>query len=238
MAIGQNSSAAIDYRHDINALNKLFKPLSIIDRINKLYDIFDTSEVLMTSSFGTHSVGIIHLINQVNKSQKIHFINTGYLFNETIAFKNELQTIYNLDVIELEPDKVQHKLTTEESWWIQHPRMCCSINKIDPLSSIIPQHSIWISGLMSFQTKWRSKLDIFERKGDIIKFHPMIDLTEEDYKQLKFENKLLDHPLEVIGYGSVGCTHCTIKGEGRTGRWKTSGKTECGLHQNYFYKKS
>jgi phosphoadenosine phosphosulfate reductase len=38
------------------------------------------------------------------------------------------------------------------------------------------------------------------------------------------------HPLVYDGYGSVGCTHCTVKGNGREGRWVGLAKTECGLH--------
>ena len=43
---------------------------------------------------------------------------------------------------------------------------------------------------------------------------------------------------ERLGYGSIGCTHCTEQGEGREGRWKGSGKTECGLHPGYFDRKT
>jgi len=44
------------------------------------------------------------------------------------------------------------------------------------------------------------------------------------------EHKLPFHPLVAEGYSSIGCTHCTVKGEGRSGRWLGKPKTECGLH--------
>jgi len=231
-----NNSKEVEIRNNLSELNNLFKPLSHKERISKLYESFDPEGILMTSSFGTHSVLILHLVNQINALQKIHFINTGFLFNETLAYKNELQKIYNLNIIEISPHKTEHELTSQEKWWNNHPRMCCTINKIAPLEKIVKEHEIWISGLMSFQNEWRSNLKIFEMKGDIIKFNPLIDLNEEEYRRLRTEHELLDHPLEVVGYGSVGCTHCTTKGEGRSGRWTASDKTECGIHQNYFYK--
>jgi phosphoadenosine phosphosulfate reductase len=40
-----------------------------------------------------------------------------------------------------------------------------------------------------------------------------------------------------MGYGSVGCTHCTVAGAGRSGRWADSEKTECGLHPDFFKQK-
>ena len=42
------------------------------------------------------------------------------------------------------------------------------------------------------------------------------------------------HPMVGKGYESIGCTHCTAKGQGRNGRWSGKSKTECGLHINHF----
>jgi len=236
MAIESRYKLNLNVKLDVKELNRIFIPLSYQERIAKFFDIFNKDEILMTSSFGIHSACIIHLINEVSNDQKIHFINTGYIFNETMAYKNELTKIYNLNVIDIKPNKIQHDLTQDESWWIEHSKMCCTINKVAPLEEVISKNKVWISGLMQFQTQWRFNLDIFGYKGDILKFHPLIDMSQKLYEKIRLENKLLDHPLKAAGYGSIGCTHCTEKGEGRTGRWRNTSKTECGLHQNYFYK--
>ena len=44
------------------------------------------------------------------------------------------------------------------------------------------------------------------------------------------ERRLPVNPLHERGYASIGCTHCTLPGDGRAGRWAGKGKTECGLH--------
>ena len=44
------------------------------------------------------------------------------------------------------------------------------------------------------------------------------------------EHELPFHPLVPRGYSSIGCTHCTVPGSGRSGRWVGKPKTECGLH--------
>ena len=44
------------------------------------------------------------------------------------------------------------------------------------------------------------------------------------------ENNLPVHPLKPLGYESIGCKHCTLKGKKRKGRWAQTVKTECGLH--------
>ena len=60
--------------------------------------------------------------------------------------------------------------------------------------------------------------------------HPMIDVTKEQRDSYIAEHDLPFHPLVAEGYNSIGCSHCTFKGEGREGRWKGQQKTECGLH--------
>ena len=132
------------------------------------------------------------------------------------------------------PDEKQNELTRDEQWWKDHPKMCCTINKIQPLEPIIANHRVWIAGLMAWQTPFRSRLDIFTKQGDIIKFHPFIDIDQGDFLYHWSFHQLPKHPLENHGYGSIGCSHCTSKGEGRSGRWKSSKKTECGLHPNFF----
>ena len=203
----------------VDQLNGIFSKLTFEERIQQLYHYFPEKEVLYTSSFGTKSAFLLYWVSQIRPSQKVHFINTTYHFDQTLQYKQELEEHFNLNIVEVLPSEKENKLTREEQWWLEHPKMCCSINKVVPLEPIIAKHRVWISGLMAYQTDFRSHLRIFEKQGDILKFHPLIDLDEGEFLYYKGLNKLPAHPLETQGYGSVGCTHCTVKGEGRDGRW-------------------
>lgn len=225
----------LDY--SVKQLNVLFKKLDYGKRLHKIYEIYNSEDILITTSFGTRSIFLLDLIHKLNPNQKIYFVNTGYHFEETIEYKNWINQNYSFEIIELHPNQKQHQLTQEEAWWKDHPRMCCTINKIAPLKPVVAKHKIWISGLMSDQTKLRSYLEVFEQKGDILKFYPLIDLEKENFEILFNQKEFKSHPLINEGYDSIGCTHCTIAGEGRSGRWSSTGKTECGLHLSFFYKK-
>ena len=54
--------------------------------------------------------------------------------------------------------------------------------------------------------------------------------TEEERDEFIEKHQLPFHPLVAKGYNSIGCTHCTVPGEDRSGRWNNNPKTECGLH--------
>lgn len=73
-------------------------------------------------------------------------------------------------------------------------------------------------------------MSLFEQKAHIIKFHPLLDMDIDAMNEFIKSNDLPPHPLMARGYDSIGCSHCTKIGKGRSGRWEGLEKTECGLH--------
>lgn len=213
---------------DVEALNKKYTPLSPEQRIAELYT--DFSNILLTSSFGTTSVYLLHLFSSTHPEQHVHFLDTTYHFPETLAYKERLTRTLGLNVVDLKGDEWRNKFTLQDRTWKKDPDLCCSINKVEPLEKIKAGFEIWVSGLMRGQNEHRKNLQVFEERGGILKFYPIIDQTEEQVKAYVKQHKLPAHPLARAGYASVGCTHCTSEGKAREGRWINKSKTECGLH--------
>lgn len=216
----------------LQTLNEQFKKLTVQERIKSLYHYFSLDNVLVTSSFGTQSALLLQYISTIQPQQAIHFLDTGFHFEETLVYKKELENMLGLNVITIHPNKLKHEESLQTEMWKNNASKCCYINKVAPLEQVKLNYSVWISGLMAYQTPFRKQLDIFEVKDNIIKFYPLIDLTEEAFKQFYEQAQLPKHPLETLGYHSIGCLHCTHRGKGRQGRWKGQNKTECGLHFN------
>ena len=214
----------------LSSLNRKFEPLSIPERIEALYQYIEEKEVLVTSSFGTTSAFLLHQISQIRPTQPIHFINTRYLFAETVGYKDQLAEEFGLTVVEIQPHAGSHELTLEEQTWSTDPNLCCTVNKVLPLEEVKSRHTVWMSGLMGHQNAYRKGLKIFEESNGMIKFSPLLDFPKAEVQAYFEQHNLPRHPLESQGYGSIGCTHCTKKGKGREGRWMGSQKTECGIH--------
>jgi len=220
------------------ALRELFEGYSTVNRLQRLYEIFSADEVLVTSSFGTNAAYLLHLISRINPAQKIHFIDTGFHFKETLEYKKRLIKWLNLNVVEIRPDGDEHQQAVKKSLWESDPDNCCHLNKTKPLSKIKNNFKVWISGLIKSQTEFRSSLRLFEENDTVIKYHPLYDLEYSEIKKyIKYFN-IPPHSMVGKGYESIGCTHCTARGKGRNGRWSGKSKTECGLHINYFDEKT
>jgi phosphoadenosine phosphosulfate reductase len=215
---------------DLEVLNQRYFAMSPEERLKNLYQDFPSSKILVTSSFGTTSVYLLSLIRKVNPSQEIYFINTGYLFQETIEYQKQIGERLGLTILEAVPDRLHHQYSKEQELWKTNPDMCCSVNKVLPFESIKSEHDIWVSGLIRHQNDYRTSLDIFDVQDHLIKFHPIIDVPIGNVRALIGIQKLPIHPLVKRGFDSVGCTHCTEMGKGRDGRWTGKTKTECGLH--------
>lgn len=211
-------------------LNRVYRPLSFAERIERLYHDFRPEGVLVTSSFAATSAYFLHIIKTIRPQQIIHFIDTGFHFKETLEYRDYLADLFNLTVVDVKPDPHHYQYAVNERLWETDPDLCCSVNKVQPLEAVKLNFDVWVSSLMGWQTDHRSGLEIFEERRGIIKFNPMIDVTREERDRYIAEHNLPFHPLVAEGYSSIGCSHCTVKGEGRSGRWQGKPKTECGLH--------
>ena len=214
----------------LNNLNKKYKELTLKQRIIRLYQDFSEQDIMITSSFAASSAMLLKLFSDVNTKQLIYFIDTGYHFKETLIYKEYLTKLYGLNVKHIKAEETKHNNTKVNKTWISNPDFCCNINKVEPLNQIKSKYKIWVSGLMKWQSNNRSSLNFFEERNGIIKFYPLLDVSNEERSSFIKDHHLPFHPLISKGYFSIGCKQCTQPGKGREGRWNNNPKTECGLH--------
>jgi phosphoadenosine phosphosulfate reductase len=194
-------------------------------------------KLFATSSFQTHSTVLLHIISRIDKTIPIYFINTGFLFPETIRYKDIIAEKFGLNIIDTKPliPKNLQKDMAGNLFFTSDPDYCCYLNKIQPLDPVLAENNIWINGIRADQTEVRNQMNIEEKsKYDVIRFHPMLDWTKQEiYRYIK-EYKIPHHPLDEKGYISIGCEPCTRKidlsGDERSARWFGLNKTECGLN--------
>lgn len=192
--------------------------------------------MFVTSSFQTHSIVLLHIISRINPNIPVYFINTGFLFPETILYRDLIAKSFNLNVINASSSvpKSQQKDSDGNLFFASDPDYCCYLNKIQPLDPVLAQYDIWINGVRADQTAVRKAMKVEEKsKFNTVRFHPMLDWTKQAiYKYIR-EYQLPRHPLDEQSYLSIGCEPCTrkmIPGDERSSRWFGLNKTECGLN--------
>ncbi len=224
---------------ELAALNARFEQASAEDILRWAWETFGPS-VVASSSFQTQSVPLLHLISRVCPAMPILFIDTGFHFPETLAFRDDLQARYGLNIVTVHPEITKSELFRRygEGLYRRDPDLCCYINKVRPMQKALEGKLAWVTGVRRDQTAHRAKLRTLElQPTGILKIHPLLRWTKEDIAAYRERHQLPVHPLYHLGYLSVGCAPCTrpvLVGENeRAGRWADSGKTECGLHLNW-----
>ena len=222
--------------YQARALNVLLAGASPEEIIAAAQEAVCPGRLAVVSSFGTESAVLLAAAADVDRSIPVLLIDTGFLFPETLVYRDELQRLLGLsDVRAIHPDG--RELADEDAAGDLHARnadACCALRKVRPLARALGGFDAWINGRKRFQGGTRSAIDIAEADGDRLKFNPLAALGPEDIAERFAGAKLPPHPLEKHGFRSVGCMPCTTAtrpGEDpRAGRWRGRGKVECGIH--------
>jgi phosphoadenosine phosphosulfate reductase len=190
----------------------------------------------VVSSFGTESAALLKVMADVDPAIPVVFLDTGWLFEETLAYRDTLiETLGLRDVRSIKP--LEETLSREDGnreLWFSDPDACCRIRKVEPLARALAPFSAWINGRKRFQGGLRAELPVVEADGSRLKFNPFANVSREQIEAIYADSKLPPHPLVASGYLSVGCMPCTSRTspdeDARAGRWRGRAKTECGIH--------
>ncbi len=130
-----------------------------------------------SSSFQSHSIPMLHILNTIAPNFPVYFIDTGFHFPETLEFRDQVAAQFNLNVKNHRgTTSLVNQLTTEDRFLFQSdPAYCCAINKTQPMDSLMMQYDIWITGVRKDQNANRSTMG-YEAQGphNTMRFHPMI----------------------------------------------------------------
>jgi phosphoadenosine phosphosulfate reductase len=191
-----------------------------------------------SSSFQTQSVTLLHIISRIDRTIPVYMINTGFLFPETMLYRDMLVERFGIEVrtVSSQIPKAQQRAPNGRLLFASDPDYCCHINKVQPLEPVIASHDVWINGVRADQSATRKSFRVEEKTPQgALRFHPMLDWDQRKVEAYMREHELPRHPLDAE-YVSIGCQPCTrkidleIEGDPRLARWFGMKKTECGLH--------
>jgi len=190
----------------------------------------------LVSSFGTESAALLEVMADVDPAIPVIFLDTGWLFEETLAYRDTLVATLGLrDVRSIKPlEETLRREDGNRELWFSDPDACCRIRKVEPLKRALAPFSAWINGRKRFQGGLRAAIPVVEDDGIRLKFNPFANTSREEIEAIYRLAKLPPHPLEASGFLSVGCMPCTSRTspdeDVRAGRWRGRAKTECGIH--------
>jgi phosphoadenosine phosphosulfate reductase len=217
-------------------LDRALRDAAPAEIIAEALKIFGRDRLALVSSFGTESAALLKVMADVDPAIPVIFLDTGWLFEETLAYRDTLIAKLGLaDVRSIKPlEETLKREDPERELWFSDPDACCRIRKVEPLARALKPFSAWINGRKRFQGGLRAEIAVVEQDGARLKFNPFANISREGIEAIYQSADLPPHPLVAKGFLSVGCMPCTSRTEAnedaRSGRWRGRPKSECGIH--------
>lgn len=217
-------------------LTARYRGASTLDTLRGVIEDELPGQISLVSSFGAESAALLHLVSRIDPGLDVVFLDTGRLFAATLRYRDALVTRLGLTGVRTvtpRPELIAD-LDPREELYATGPQLCCYIRKVEPLDRALEGRRGWITGRKRFQGATRASLPRFEAVDGRLKFNPLADWTKADIEAYFDRHALPRHPLEALGYPSIGCRPCTTRvapGEDpRAGRWRGQDRVECGIH--------
>jgi phosphoadenosine phosphosulfate reductase len=217
-------------------LDRALRNASPADVIAAALQAVGREHLAVVSSFGTESAALLKVMADVDAAIPVIFLDTGWLFEETLAYRDTLIATLGLrDVRSIQPlEATLSREDPDRELWFSNPDTCCRIRKVEPLARALAPFDAWINGRKRFQGGARAAIPVVESDGARLKFNPFANASREEIAAIYTLANLPPHPLVASGYLSVGCMPCTSRTspdeDARAGRWRGRPKTECGIH--------
>ena len=196
-------------------------------------------DLTLSVSFGNpEGMVLLDMLSRITGEVQVFTLDTGFLFEETVRFREEAMKRYPLALEVITPG-----LTVEEQverygpqLYSCAPDLCCQVRKIEPQRRFLKDYGAWVTGIRRDQTVQRASTPVvtFDEYFGVAKIAPLAAWSVDEVDEYVRRNDVPLNPLLSMGYRSIGCEPCTrpvAPGEdARAGRWPGMDKTECGLH--------
>jgi len=193
----------------------------------------------LTCSFQAEDMVVLDMARKINPGIAVLFLDTGYHFAETYAYRDRMAALWGLNLVNLQPElTVEAQEAGFGKLFQSDPGRCCHMRKVEPLRRALTGYDVWLTGLRREQSPTRAslmetELQALESGKQILKVSPLARWTIKEVWSHLAVHEIEALPLYDQGYTSIGCEPCTSlpadPSNLRSGRWGGA-KLECGIH--------
>jgi phosphoadenosine phosphosulfate reductase len=218
------------------ALSRRYQDTDAAALLHGMVNVEFPGRVAVLSSFGAESALLLAVLAEIDRTVPVIFLDTGKIFPETLQYIAAVEARLGLTNIRRVGPAVAalEDRDPEGELWQFDPDACCALRKVEPMRAALQGIDALISGRKRYHSALRRFIPRIEASDGLIKIDPIADWSKERVAAEFTLRALPRHPLEALGYPSIGCMPCTAPirpgDDLRSGRWAGQAKTECGIH--------
>src|SRR5687768_4316243 len=139
-------STTVDFADLAAQANRDLEGASAVEILTWAHGEFG-SKLVVTSSMA--DTVLIHLAEQVAPGIDVIFLDTGYHFVETIATRDAVKLVHDVNVASVAPEQT---VAGQDAAWgkdlfARDPDQCCALRKVAPLSKALEPYAAWATGI-------------------------------------------------------------------------------------------
>jgi phosphoadenosine phosphosulfate reductase len=221
-------------------MNDAFEERTPIELLNWVTAQFGKRAAIMSAMQRAGTV-LCHMAYRERLDIEVLFVDTGVMFQETLATRDRLIREYGLRVLTLEPSQSMVEQTRQFGVLYLSPEgqeQCCDMRKTQPLLKMAGRYDALIQALRREDGEKRSKVPILsvDPQMNALRINVLANFGKERMDAYISEHNVIVNPLHEQGYSTIGCNRCTtpvLPGEPkRAGRWRHLGPWAmyCGIN--------
>lgn len=200
--------------------------------------------VALATGFGAEGCVLVAMLSAIrpiraSTRMRIFYLDTDLLFPETYALRDQLEARYGVHFERRATSLSVSDQAAEygERLWEREPDLCCRLRKVEPLREMLKGLRAWVTAIRRDQSPARAGTCLVEpdKRFGLVKINPLAAWSARDVWNYIAKHDVPYDRLHDQGYPSIGCMPCTTPvqiGEmPRAGRWRGTGKSECGIHR-------
>src|ERR1044071_708898 len=120
-------------------------------------------ESCQTCSFQAEDMAVLHMLRSRIPQIPVLFLDTGYHFSETYAYRDRMAAAWALNLTNLLPKMTVAEQESEFGiLYRSDPSRCCQMRKVEPLMEALEKFDLWFTGLRREQSPTRRNLKKIE----------------------------------------------------------------------------
>jgi phosphoadenosine phosphosulfate reductase len=121
--------------------------------LDAIMEYHGKSPVCLTCSFQAEDMIVLSLLKNRVPDVPVLFLETGYHFSDTCAFRDRIAAEWKLNLVNVIPKKTVAEQEAECGiLYREDPAKCCHLRKVEPLMQSLEPFEIWFTGLRREQS--------------------------------------------------------------------------------------
>ena len=157
--------------------------------------------IAIASAFQAEGTVVMHLATQIRPDIPILFLETGFQFAETLAFKEQLTETLGLNVVDLVGERTvaQQEEAEGPRLYERDPERCCELNKVRPMFEALRGLDAWMTAFRRDSSPTRAAAPFVEQYElepgrMIVKINPIASWSRRDTWEYLKANDLPAQP--------------------------------------------